>query len=145
VVEAGVMKFVTVGQTPDGRSTVAEVVEQDWTPPEGELLSIQLWAGEELATRFADRERRAPLRPQQCPPGAGSWKLVRFAAGAAAPMHRTDTLDCDTVISGIVELILEVGSVQLEAGDTVLLPGLAHGWASPQGGTMSAMLYGIEP
>jgi quercetin dioxygenase-like cupin family protein len=43
-------------------------------------------------------------------------------------MHRTDTLDLLTVVSGEVWLVLEEGEVHLQAGDCVIQRGTWHAW-----------------
>ena len=43
-------------------------------------------------------------------------------------VHATDTLDFVVVLRGRIELILETGSVELEAGDCVVDRGVAHAW-----------------
>jgi quercetin dioxygenase-like cupin family protein len=71
---------------------------------------------------------------------------VHHAPGASIDLHRTDSIDCDTVLGGHVELGLEAGSVLLEPGDLVLIPGLAHRWlAGDEGSTLSVVLVGLEP
>ena len=43
-------------------------------------------------------------------------------------MHRTDTLDLVTIVSGEVWLVLEEGEVHLQAGDCVVQRGTWHAW-----------------
>jgi len=43
-------------------------------------------------------------------------------------VHATDTLDYVVVLRGRIELLLEAGSVELEAGDCVVDRGVAHAW-----------------
>ena len=43
-------------------------------------------------------------------------------------VHATDTLDYVVVLRGRIELVLETGPVELEAGDCVVDRGVAHAW-----------------
>ena len=44
------------------------------------------------------------------------------------------------------ELLLETGSVELFAGDMVMIPGTAHGWrAGPEGVVLQVVLIGLDP
>ena len=61
-------------------------------------------------------------------------------------MHRADTLDYDTIISGEMLLMLEDGENILHSGDGVLIPGLPHRRvAGPEGWVFSIVLLGLAP
>ena len=69
--------------------------------------------------------------------------VVELGPGSEAPMHHTDTLDLQTVLSGSVELLLDDGAHRLEQGDLVVLTGVDHAWrAGPDGCRLSAVLVG---
>jgi quercetin dioxygenase-like cupin family protein len=78
-------------------------------------------------------------------PAVGSrWILVKWPPGADAFFHRTDTLDYDVVLSGQVTLLLEDGEVVLDAGDSVVIPGVVHGWrAGPEGCVSSVVVLAL--
>lgn len=57
-----------------------------------------------------------------------NWHRTTFGPNTAAPLHATPTFDVDLVISGEIDLLLEAGDVHLVQGDTVVLPGVVHGW-----------------
>ena len=72
--------------------------------------------------------------------------VVELGAGSETPMHHTDTLDLQTVLSGSVELVLDDGAHRLDAGDLVVLAGVDHAWrAGPDGARLSAVLIGTPP
>lgn len=88
----------------------------------------------------------APLIDQGISPGLARWMVVELGPGSETPMHHTDTLDLQTVLSGSVELVLDDGAHTLEAGDVVVLAGVDHAWrAGPQGCRLSAVLIGTPP
>jgi hypothetical protein len=65
---------------------------------------------------FARPHGVADLIDQQLAPGGIRWILVEYAPDATTPIHHTDTLDLETVISGSVELILDDGECRGPAG-----------------------------
>lgn len=140
------MRLVIVGRDPQGRSTVERVDQLERSPdvPVTELAIAEVWASAAVAGSTADRPRTPPLRPLACPVGEVSWRVVHHPANAHIGLHRTDTVDCDIVLEGGLELELEDGRITLVPGDLVVIPGLAHGWhAGPNGCTVSAVLVGI--
>jgi quercetin dioxygenase-like cupin family protein len=69
--------------------------------------------------------------------------IVDFAPDVALPLHHTDTVDFDVVLSGNVELILETGSHSLHPGDCAVITGIDHAWrAGPEGCRLSALVVG---
>jgi len=113
----------------------------------------ELDAGEglvgEAARLDAGGELRAPVLDPAfrlaCAPGQVWHRLSVFTPGRSAPLHRTPTLDLDTVLDGSVTLILGDGAeVGLRAGDFVTLPGVEHGWrAGPEGCRISVVMVGL--
>ena len=88
----------------------------------------------------------APLIDQYIDPGLVRWMVVELGPNAETPMHHTDTLDLQTVISGSVELVLDDGAHRLEQGDLVVLTGVDHAWRTgAQGCRLSAVLVGTPP
>lgn len=56
------------------------------------------------------------------------WHRTVFGPDTSARKHSTPTFDVDLVITGEVDLVLENGEVRLGPGDTVVIPGVVHGW-----------------
>ena len=60
--------------------------------------------------------------------------MVQFppdASGSEPFWHETPTVDDNVVLSGELVLVLETGSVALQAGDTVVVCGGRHAWSNP--------------
>lgn len=58
-------------------------------------------------------------------------------------MHHTDTIDCNVIVDGQVELLLEDGAHLLGVGDCVVMSGVDHAWrAGAQGCVASAVALG---
>ena len=88
----------------------------------------------------------AELIDQMLPPGHARWIVVDYGAHAQTPVHHTDTLDLEAIISGSVDLILDDGAHHLEAGDMVVMTGVDHAWrAGPDGCRINAVLIGTPP
>jgi mannose-6-phosphate isomerase-like protein (cupin superfamily) len=84
------------------------------------------------------------FRPAQPPPGGASWYLSELPAGKgmqreddhppgmdALGFHVTKTVDFIYVLSGTVILDLDRDTVELRAGDTVVLQAVNHAWRNP--------------
>jgi quercetin dioxygenase-like cupin family protein len=64
----------------------------------------------------------ADLIDQHLAAGDIRWMVIDYGPDAETPMHRTDTLDLETVLTGKVDLILDDGVHHLEQGDMVVRP-----------------------
>lgn len=81
-----------------------------------------------------------------CPPGGSAWFILGWEPHTVRDTVRTDTLDYDVVLDGSCDLILETGLVNLTVGDSVVIPGVVHGWrAGPEGVILSAVVIGLDP
>ena len=139
------MKTVITGVDADGKSCV---VSQD------EMALDQLAPGFAMGIRYATATSPPPARPggvaplvdQGIAPGLVRWMVVDLGRDSETPMHHTDTLDLQTVLSGSVDLVLDDGAHQLEPGDLVVLTGVDHAWrGGPDGCRLGAVLIGTPP
>jgi quercetin dioxygenase-like cupin family protein len=123
----------------------AEPVRDVSLPADGEVVVAELWAtGPHIPPGVLDATEADGAWDVESAPGTTRWRLVMMGPGWEAPMHRTSTIDYDIVLRGEVELQLEDGAVTLQAGDTVVLPGVVHGWrAGQQGGAMAVTMLGL--
>ena len=82
----------------------------------------------------------------QVPPGILQWIVVDYEPGAVQANHHTDTIDCNHVLRGTVDLVLDDGVHHLEAGDGVVVNGVDHAWtAGPDGCRLSVLFLGTPP
>ena len=89
---------------------------------------------------------RAPLIDQGIAPGVVRWMVVDLGPDSETPLHHTDTLDLQTVVSGTVDLVLDDGAHRLEQGDLVVLTGVDHAWRTgSEPCRLSAVLIGTPP
>lgn len=136
------MRRIITGVNRTGQSTVISIEEIS-----SHLVS-DLWATSLVPPTLDDDNRQTGTGFVDVAvlPGRTRWLVSHMEPDSETPMHRTDTLDYDTVIEGAIELVLEDTRVPLHAGDCVLVAGVAHQWrTSTQGCSMSCVLIGLEP
>jgi quercetin dioxygenase-like cupin family protein len=63
-------------------------------------------------------------------PGGSVFRVVSFGPGVAPRNHRTDSIDYAVVISGEIDMELDIGSVHLKAGDVLVQRGTIHNWVN---------------
>ena len=61
-------------------------------------------------------------------PDGTIFRVVEYQPGVAPRMHRTQTIDYAVVISGEIEMRLDIGSVRLRAGDVLVQQTTIHDW-----------------
>ena len=103
-----VNRFV-VGPDVEHRSAVLQRGLTNVQAREGFYWSATLWVTEETPvdnTIAGDRSQTPGLGESLQPfPGGLICRALEIPAGAAFPMHHTDTVDFDVIISGSIELI----------------------------------------
>jgi len=86
---------------------------------------------------------KAPVHETGIQPGHLEFLVLQMPAGIEHPVHYTDTLNFYTVVAGSVDIILDDGPHRLETGDSLVLPGIDHGWkAGPEGCTQTILNLG---
>ena len=58
------------------------------------------------------------------------FRVVSFGPGVAPRNHRTDSIDYAVVMSGEIDMELDVGTVHLKAGDVLVQRGTIHNWVN---------------
>jgi quercetin dioxygenase-like cupin family protein len=58
------------------------------------------------------------------------FRVVSFGPGAAPRNHRTDSIDYAVVMSGEIDMELDIGTVHLKAGDVLVQRGTIHNWVN---------------
>ncbi len=139
------MQHVVTGLNAEGKSCVISRREIDTDPSTG---PFEIIAGtDELPPRLpetlVDQGPAADVGIEQV---GTKWLIVKWQPGIdEAFFHRTDTLDYDIVLSGHVTLVLEDGEVELGAGDSVVIPGVVHGWRTgAEGGVSTTVMVALN-
>jgi mannose-6-phosphate isomerase-like protein (cupin superfamily) len=58
------------------------------------------------------------------------FRVLKFDPGVSPRNHRTDSIDYAVVMSGQIDMELDVGSVHLKAGDVLVQRGTIHNWVN---------------
>ena len=58
------------------------------------------------------------------------FRVVSFGPGVSPRNHRTDSIDYAVVMSGEIDMDLDIGSVHLKAGDVLVQRGTIHNWVN---------------
>lgn len=132
-----------------GQLQIDNVPEFTFEVPEGKACIADIWETDGLPTYNMADPVGTPQSFSIEPSGTG-MRIRYFVWGAnldSSTMHTTDTIDINHVIAGEVELLLEEGrSVMLRAGDSVIVPGIPHGWITgPNGVTMLNIMQKLAP
>lgn len=142
---------VLCGQSAEGKSTiVSDGPTTRWlsTPA---MTVCDIWETEALPVAFTQEPcegkvvldparggfiyRVTTFMPDDSFDPAEMAKLVEGMGGAMQQgdkpgLHRSDTVDMVTVMSGECYCVLEEGEVHLTPGDTVILRGSVHAWSN---------------
>ncbi len=62
--------------------------------------------------------------------GGTVFRVVSFGPGVSPRNHRTDSIDYAVVISGEIDMELDIGVVHLKAGDVLVQRGTIHNWVN---------------
>jgi quercetin dioxygenase-like cupin family protein len=82
-----------------------------------------------------------------CSPGAdidaatALFRRCTIPASTTIGFHTTDTVDCITVVSGSVTLLLETAEFHMSTGDCVVQRNTVHGWRNS--GSEPCVLIGV--
>jgi quercetin dioxygenase-like cupin family protein len=139
------MRLFITGVDADGKSCVVSSDEVEINPV-APGFGIAIPHNTTQSPPPARPHGRADLIDPFLEPGLVRWMVVDQGPNTETPMHHTDTIDFETILSGTVDLILGDGAHHLEAGDMVVMNGVDHAWkAGPDGYRMSAVLIGTPP
>jgi mannose-6-phosphate isomerase-like protein (cupin superfamily) len=58
------------------------------------------------------------------------FRIVSFGPGVSPRNHRTDSIDYAVIMSGEIDMELDIGSVHLKAGDVLVQRGTIHNWVN---------------
>jgi quercetin dioxygenase-like cupin family protein len=125
---------VVIGQDAEGRS--AAIFD---TPPR-EVVANQKYPG--VFTRFlwkegdkidvASREDGLDTYGDvNVPVGGTRFFMNQLGPGVRTAFHATTTVEYHYVVSGRIIIELEGDDVEVKAGDTIVMRGVAHGWYNP--------------
>lgn len=116
---------VVTGLDGAGRSAV---VLDGPIPRFNDISAALAWRSPVPADNAEAADTAAPYAIDMLHSGHANFAICEFAAGSAAFMHATDTIDYLVILEGRVTLVLERGEAALGPGDFVVDRGVLHGW-----------------
>ena len=135
------------GVDDDGRSTVGPTTARPVLGRDDALSVLTIWPSDADA-RCLLPGRAASVEPLDVgvPFGASRALLSTFLRPYRSGLHRTETLDLSTVVSGSVRFHVETGSILMKTGDSVMVPGVLHEWSVEEdGGALLVVMIGARP
>jgi quercetin dioxygenase-like cupin family protein len=134
------LRRLVTGVDADGRSQVTSdslTADTEVTP---EYVLDDLWSM--TVPAVVDGPLVLPDHPgADIAPASGLFRRCTIPANTTIGFHTTDTVDCITVVSGSVTLILETGEVEMSTGDCVVQRNTVHGWRTS--GSEPCVLIGV--
>jgi len=125
------VRRVVTGHDEQGRAKVIiDETTTNVTPqrPGADYSVIWTTEGFPLSNDGSDDPSHKPIGTTL--PNGTVFRVVSFAPGVAPRNHRTDSIDYAVVISGEIDMDLDVGSVHLKAGDVLVQRGTIHNWVN---------------
>lgn len=112
--------------------------------------STTVWCSEQVPVRLpaaGGADLGALDVTSGAPPHGARLMVMDLFPGCHGAMHRTDTLDYVIVLEGDVEMLMDVSSVVLHAGDILVQRGTIHAWTNPsrRHARMAIVLIDAEP
>jgi len=125
------IRRVVTGHDAQGRAKVLidEKVSNVFSHRAGAHYSV-IWSSETLPVNNDGSEDPTAKKIGTTIPGGSVFRVVSFGPGVAPRNHRTDSIDYAVVISGEIDMELDIGSVHLKAGDVLVQRGTIHNWVN---------------
>jgi quercetin dioxygenase-like cupin family protein len=92
--------------------------------------SAVIWSSEALPVNNDGDQDPARKKIETTIPGGSVFRVVSFGPGVTPRNHRTDSIDYAVVISGEIDMELDLGSVHLKDGDVLVQRGTIHNWVN---------------
>ena len=122
---------VVTGHDEQGRAKVIidEMASNQISLRPGAESSV-VWSTDTLPASNDGNEDPSRKKISTTIPGGSVFRVISFGPGVTPRNHRTDSLDYAVVLSGEIDMQLDIGSVHLKAGDVLVQRGTIHNWAN---------------
>jgi quercetin dioxygenase-like cupin family protein len=126
---AASVRRVVTGHEPDGRAVVKIDQTEELVQRREHVAARVLWTTDSVAIDNSADGDAARQDIGLTIPGGTVFRMIQFAPGNPAFVHRTSSLDYAVIIDGEIDMEVDDGeSVHLKAGDVVIQRGTTHGW-----------------
>jgi mannose-6-phosphate isomerase-like protein (cupin superfamily) len=92
--------------------------------------SSVIWSSEQLPVNNDGDTDPSRKKIETTVAGGSVFRVVSFGPCVSPRNHRTDSIDYAVVISGEIDMELDVGSVHLKQGDVLVQRGTIHNWVN---------------
>lgn len=125
------VRRVVTGHDERGRAVVSidETLKNIYSSRPGTTASV-IWTTDATPADNSGSEDAGARKVGLTLAGGTVFRVVEFAPGNAARVHRTDSIDYAVVISGEIDMELDDAEVRLNAGDVLVQRGTIHNWVN---------------
>ena len=125
------IRRVVTGHDDQGRAKVLidETVKNIAAQRPGSLYSV-IWSTEGFPVNNDGDDDPSGKKIGTTVSSGTVFRVVSFGPGVAPRNHRTDSIDYAVVMSGEIDMELDVGQVHLKAGDVLVQRGTIHNWVN---------------
>lgn len=125
------IRRVVTGHDDQGRAKVLidEQVTNTFSHRKGAEFSV-IWSSEGFPVNNDGDEDPSEKKIGTFIDNGTVFRIVSFAPGVAPRNHRTDSIDYAVVMSGEIDMVLDIGTVHLKAGDVLVQRGTLHDWVN---------------
>jgi mannose-6-phosphate isomerase-like protein (cupin superfamily) len=125
------IRRVITGHDDQGRAKVMidETVKNVATQRPGALYSV-IWSTEDFPVNNDGDADPSGKKIGTTVSNGTVFRIVSFGPGVAPRNHRTDSIDYAVVMSGEIDMELDIGKVHLKAGDVLVQRGTIHNWVN---------------
>jgi mannose-6-phosphate isomerase-like protein (cupin superfamily) len=125
------IRRVVTGHDEQGRAKVLidEQVKNAFSPRPGAQFSV-IWSSEGFPVNNDGDEDPSNEKIGTTIDNGTVFRIVSFGPGVAPRNHRTDSIDYAVVMSGEIDMVLDIGTVHLKAGDVLVQRGTIHNWVN---------------
>jgi quercetin dioxygenase-like cupin family protein len=125
------IRRVVTGHDDQGRAKIMidEMVTNSFSPRANAEFSV-IWSSEGSPISNDGFEDPSNKKIGTTIQGGTVFRVVSFGVGVAPRNHRTDSLDYGVVMSGEIDMVMDIGTVRLKAGDVLVQRGTIHDWVN---------------
>jgi quercetin dioxygenase-like cupin family protein len=125
------IRRVITGHDDQGRAKVLidETVKNVGAQRPGALYSV-IWSTEDFPVNNDGDVDPSGKKIGTTVSNGTVFRVVSFGPGVAPRNHRTDSIDYAVVMSGEIDMELDIGKVHLKAGDVLVQRGTIHNWVN---------------
>ena len=125
------IRRVVTGHDDQGRAKVLidEQVKNVMSPRPGAEFRV-IWSSEGFPVNNDGSEDPSGKKIATTIDNGTVFRIVSFGPGVSPRNHRTDSIDYAVVMSGEIDMALDIGTVHLKAGDVLVQRGTIHNWVN---------------